>query len=849
MKQESGQSIPQDEQFHAQNQLLKDALDALAYPFCIINAENYTIELANSAAFGGQLHDEIACYRLLHGREVPCAKGEHPCPLEKVKETKQPVVMEHLHLNEDGEFQNVEVHSYPILDAGGNISHIIEYTQDITERKQFEESLRESESKWRSLIENSPDHILMLDRDLKIQLVNFPSPGLTVEELIGKPLYNYVNEGGDEVKAILESVLRTGTPAQYETIYHSPDGRDIYYETYVTARRLAVSNEITGLTLGSRDITKRVQIDAEKQALTHALGERVKELSCLYNISKLIMTPEITLDEILQGAVKLIPPSLQYPETTCARVILEDLNFKTGNYRDSPWTLTADIYVQGKVSGMVEVGYLEEKPEIDDGPFLKEEQDLLNAIAESLGSTVERFRSKERIHQNELQLAALKERERIGRELHDDLGQVIGYIRTQTMTARIRLDQGQYQEAQAILDQLIHTAKNAYNEVRQYILGIRKSSRIPGDRTPGFHTILEDYLETLHDRYGLKTRVSMPKDWLDNSLAPEVETQLLRIIQEALTNVGKHAGVYEARLLFTQHEDDLQVVVSDEGSGFQEMHPGSEPTGEDERQFGLEIIRERAEAVGGHVEVRSAPGQGTTIIVRIPRTLSQAKTAIGDSIRVLLVDDHPLYLDGLQSLLASRGFQVVGVAHDGLQAQSLALSLRPDLILMDINMPYCDGLEATKHIKKELPETKIVMLTVEAEADTLFTALKYGASGYLLKSLEGRQFFDLLANVLNGETILSPEMATMVLNEFSHRGTESSSKTEKSVALTGRQNEVLELTARGLTNKEIAGKLHLTEATVKYHVSNILERLHLQSRYQLTDYARQQGNSSPSGGE
>jgi len=162
---------------------------------------------------------------------------------------------------------------------------------------------------------------------------------------------------------------------------------------------------------------------------------------------------------------------------------------------------------------------------------------------------------------------------------------------------------------------------------------------------------------------------------------------------------------------------------------------------------------------------------------------------------------------------------------------------------MDVHMPLCDGLEATKHIKEELPDSKIVMLTVAAEGDILFEALKYGASGYLLKSLEGRQFFTLLDNVLDGETTISPEMATMVLAEFSRKGTKPPSKNDELVTLTRRQNEVLELTAQGLSNKEIANTLHITEATVKYHVSQILERLHLKSRYQLAQYARERGNT------
>jgi DNA-binding NarL/FixJ family response regulator/signal transduction histidine kinase len=598
-----------------------------------------------------------------------------------------------------------------------------------------------------------------------------------------------------------------------------------------------------------------VRIDVEKKALTHALGERVKELSCLYSISKLIMTPDISLDEILQGAVNLIPPSWQYPEITCARVILEEREFRTENYRESLWKQTADIFVHDKISGFVEVCYLEEMPEIDEGPFLMEERNLIDAIAERLGRTTERLQSEERIHQNELQLATLEERERIGRELHDDLGQVIGYVGAQALAAQARLEQGENQEVQAILDQLIQITQDAHTDVRQYILGIRKSSRISGARTKevqpssDFFAILEGYLEALRDRYGLEAEVSLPDDWLESPLAPEVETQLLRIIQEALTNVSKHAGVNKARLLFTQHAEGVQVIIADEGCGFESIRPFSESIWDDESHFGLKIMHERAEAVGGRLEVRSAPGKGTSIIVDLPRALSQTQPTLRKSVRVLLVDDHPLYLEGLRSLLAARGFQIIGIAHDGKQAQSLAHHLRPDLILMDVHMPGCDGLEATKYIKEELPDTKIVILTVAAEEDTLFEALKYGASGYLLKSLEGRQFFTLLANVLDGETTLSPEMATLVLAEFGRRGTEPPSKTDELVTLTGRQNEVLELTARGLSNKEIANTLHITEATVKYHVSQILERLHLKSRYQLAEYARERRSRSLSDGE
>jgi DNA-binding NarL/FixJ family response regulator len=205
-----------------------------------------------------------------------------------------------------------------------------------------------------------------------------------------------------------------------------------------------------------------------------------------------------------------------------------------------------------------------------------------------------------------------------------------------------------------------------------------------------------------------------------------------------------------------------------------------------------------------------------------------------------------LYLEGLRGLLASRGLHIVGQAHDGLEALEQARALHPELILMDVQMPRCDGVEATQRIKAELPEVKIVMLTMASEGHILFEALKSGASGYLLKSLDGAKFFSMLADVMRGETVLSPALASQVLAEFARKPDDETVDTSP---LTPRQQEVLELVAQGTTNKEIARALYVSEATVKYHVSQILERLHLQSRYQLAQYAQERGLAPPSDDE
>ncbi|MBI2328105.1 MAG: response regulator transcription factor, partial [Chloroflexi bacterium] len=190
--------------------------------------------------------------------------------------------------------------------------------------------------------------------------------------------------------------------------------------------------------------------------------------------------------------------------------------------------------------------------------------------------------------------------------------------------------------------------------------------------------------------------------------------------------------------------------------------------------------------------------------------------------RVLIVDDHDLFRDGIASLLRARGYEVVGEASDGIEAVARAGELKPELILMDIRMPNMDGLEATRLIKAEVPEAKVVMLTVSDEEEDLFEAIKSGASGYLLKNLKADIFFELIAGVASGEAPISPRMAARMLQEFSRNPNVSKPGEVQYQSLTARETEVLRLVAAGQGNREIAAELFITESTVKYHLRKIL---------------------------
>jgi len=210
--------------------------------------------------------------------------------------------------------------------------------------------------------------------------------------------------------------------------------------------------------------------------------------------------------------------------------------------------------------------------------------------------------------------------------------------------------------------------------------------------------------------------------------------------------------------------------------------------------------------------------------------------------RILLVDDHIIFRKGVAALLSNReDMTIVGEVGNGLEAIQAARELLPNVILMDINMPKCNGLEATRRIKRELPHIKIIMLTVADDDQNLFEAIKSGAQGYLLKNLEPDHLYDFLESTSRDEAPLSGAIAAKILKEFSQPSAYSQQESDVIETLTPREISILELVVDGLTNKEIAAKLYISDNTVKIHLRNILEKLHLQNRIQAAVYAVRKG--------
>jgi DNA-binding NarL/FixJ family response regulator/signal transduction histidine kinase len=468
--------------------------------------------------------------------------------------------------------------------------------------------------------------------------------------------------------------------------------------------------------------------------------------------------------------------------------------------------------------------------------------DNAQTYAQLQAELMERKRAEAELRDSQTQLlekehilATLDERDRLARDLHDGIGQVLGYIGMQSDTARNLLEQGNIIETTAILDRLADAAQDANRDLRHYISTLKdENARVAHQ---DFFTALSDYCQNLKQAYDFHVQLNLPADPPNVLASAAVETQLTYIIREALNNARKHAGVSGASVSLEIEGVYLQAIVEDKGKGMGGTYNG--PERRRGTHFGLGIMSSRAEEVGGELMIETSSG-GTRIIARLPRKL--AREALSQT-RILLADDHPLFQIGLQNMLTRQGVPVVGVAKDGQEAVELAHSLGPDMLLIDIHMPRLNGLEATRRLKTELPDLKIVILTSSTQEADLFEALRAGAAGYLLKGMGSEELLTLLGEIALGEATISAEMAAKVLALFERPDIQPSPTQPKAAleALSERQLDVLRLVAQGLSYKQAGQRLYLTERTIKFHMGEILKRLQLQNRRDLIAFARRQG--------
>ena len=239
-----------------QKEFLNNVVDSLSHSFYVIDVNDYTIKIANAFAVSNKISVGSTCYAKSHNRKEPCEGIENLCPVEIVKKTKKPVVVEHLHYDKNGTVRNIEVHGYPIFGDGGNVVQMIEYCLDITDKKRAEKTLRESEARWRSTSENSPDIVMLVGVDASIQFINHTIAGLKRKEVVGTCVYDYIpDKYKSRVKECHERTLKTGKPGQYVTDYRTNEGETLHFEARVGPVRQ--SGKIVGIAISTRNITQR----------------------------------------------------------------------------------------------------------------------------------------------------------------------------------------------------------------------------------------------------------------------------------------------------------------------------------------------------------------------------------------------------------------------------------------------------------------------------------------------------------------------------------------------------------------------------------------------------------------
>jgi PAS domain S-box-containing protein len=715
-----------------------------------------------------------------------------------------------------------------------NQNMLLGISRDVSERLHVEEALRCREEQLGAIIEHSPSAIILFDPDGCIRLWNRAAErmyGWRADEVLGRTLPTVPAEKHPE-RLNFQARVNQGEVISYtEVERRRKDGSTIHVGLSVAPLRNAAGAVYAQMSI-TTDITERVQLTQALRASeeqNRKLLETVPAPVIIYALDDTDYTilyvnrAAQALWQARSEAGNLIGlPALQVirsDEHLLVDPVIDELRAgepqdciearllgPDGQAIDIVASSTATLY-QGRAAAML----------------------LINDITQLKHTQAELVRHGQ-------MLAALGERQLLARELHDGLGQSLAYLSVQAQTAQMLLAEGKTLAVQSGLQQMTQVAHEAQDNIRKHILGLRTHDDTSGD----MFEALEATLHQLSLECGVQATLSVPEDAPRPTFAPAVEEQVLCIIQEALVNIRKHAFAHKAEVWFSFTGEEARVMISDDGVGFD---PTLIPAGEQGAHFGLRIMAERTAQIGGLLELRAVPGQGCRVVLTIPRLFSGSAAPTPEdlvtiqNLRVLLVDDHPLYLEGIRHLLVSRGLTVVGVAHDGLEALEQARALQPDVVVMDVEMARCNGLEATQAIKAEMPHIKVVMLTVSEDADNLFAALRNGASGYLLKSLDGNDFCRQLAGVVRGEAPLPPALAAHVLSEFAQRRVTPPVRISDR-PLSPRQQEILKQVAQGLPYKEIAAAQNLSVQSIKYHMAQILDRLNMTTREQAIAYAR-----------
>jgi DNA-binding NarL/FixJ family response regulator/signal transduction histidine kinase len=452
----------------------------------------------------------------------------------------------------------------------------------------------------------------------------------------------------------------------------------------------------------------------------------------------------------------------------------------------------------------------------------------------------EQRRAQEMALARQCAATALEERERSAATLDEQLAHVWGYLAAEAQSIQRLLDADAPAAAAARLAALQVAARRAADNPSHRF---EPDPFVDVETELPFFAELKRYLRRYQDLVGVQIRLSLLHPGIGAQLSTENRLHLLRILQDALANVQQHARAHMVQVILALTSDMVELVVADDGVGF--AYPEAlalaapEAAGESDARGGIARMTQRAAGAGGRLQVWSAPDKGTSIILTLPRLQREEISAELKALRLLLVDDHPLVLQGMLGLLEDRGMTVVGTADDGETAIEKALALQPDLILMDVSMPRLSGPEAVRRIKAVLPHVRIVMLSVSSDGHHVTQSLAAGAEGYLLKGQSAEEFFSGLAQVARGDMALAAGLAAQVARNVAESPSVSVQAMSRllAIGLSPLQVDILRRVAKGDIYRRIALDLGVSESSIKYHMDRVYTLLNLSGRAEAVAYA------------